>query len=145
MVFYLTCGSICFLDGLLCVFLPLSRQWSPYFSGSKEGKEVASSAVKTKIYSRLPYIKRAPIYASPGFLPSPYFSARQERLPEMSSVESVSISMHTTCSTPHPHILYIIKVFRDDDTVHEVIKRYSEASSYLIYRIYALIFGSFSL
>ncbi|KAF9484200.1 glycoside hydrolase family 18 protein [Pholiota conissans] len=44
----------------------------------------------------------------------------------MSSVESVSISMHTTCSTPHPHILYIIKVFRDDNTIHEVIKRYSE-------------------
>ncbi|KAF8181050.1 glycoside hydrolase family 18 protein [Pholiota molesta] len=47
-------------------------------------------------------------------------------MPPTAAIEAVSISRHTTSSTPHPHILYIIKVFREDHTAHEVVRRYSE-------------------
>ncbi|KAF8900154.1 glycoside hydrolase family 18 protein [Gymnopilus junonius] len=44
----------------------------------------------------------------------------------MSTISSVFIVNHTTCSDPCPHILYVISVHRDDGSQYEVLRRYSE-------------------
>ncbi|EPS92655.1 hypothetical protein FOMPIDRAFT_1100155, partial [Fomitopsis schrenkii] len=42
------------------------------------------------------------------------------------TVTTASISRHTTASSPHPHILYIVAVAHSDGTKTEVGRRYSE-------------------
>ncbi|KXN90766.1 Chitinase A1 [Leucoagaricus sp. SymC.cos] len=39
---------------------------------------------------------------------------------------AVCITRHTTSSTPHPHILYVLTVTQDNGNRHEVFRRYSE-------------------
>ncbi|KAF9558511.1 glycoside hydrolase family 18 protein [Agrocybe pediades] len=44
----------------------------------------------------------------------------------MASVNSVHIALHTTTSTPHPHVLYVINVQLENGKEYQVFRRYSQ-------------------
>lgn len=45
---------------------------------------------------------------------------------QMALIQSISIVDHTTASVPTPHVLYVVKVTRENGEQHKVQRRYSQ-------------------
>lgn len=54
---------------------------------------------------------------------------RKERhLASMAIIQSISILQHTTASSPHPHVLYLVKTVLGNGQEYEVSRRYSQVN-----------------